>query len=145
MPNNALECGGDVAVGLGEIGRILFENRAHGIDGRVAMKRAFSGKHLVEDGAERENVGTRVSRLAAHLLRRHIADCPHDSSSVGSRDLLRGRFAGSIGFRAGELCQTEIENLGAPIVSDKNVFRLEIAMDNAFLMCCGQSARDLLA
>jgi len=76
VPNNAFECRRDVTVGLGKVGRILFENGAHGIDGRIAVERAFAGEHLVEDGAEREDVGARVSWLAPDLLGRHIATVP---------------------------------------------------------------------
>src|SRR4029077_6605049 len=42
-----------------------------------------------------------------------------------------------------ELRQAEVENLHAPVFDEKNVFRLEVAMNNAPVMGRGQSARHL--
>ena len=57
---------------LGEVRRFLFENRIHDLNSRVAVERTASRYHLVENGAETEDIGTMVDRFTAHLLRRHI-------------------------------------------------------------------------
>ena len=114
--DDALQRGRDVAVGLGEFGRILFQDRAHGVGGRVAVEGALAGEHLVEDGAEGKDVGARICRLTAHLLGRHVADRAHYGAGVGA-DLLRGSVAeGLAAFGASELGKAEIENLYAPVV-----------------------------
>src|SRR5271154_6324290 len=44
----------------------------------------------------------------------------------------------------GQLRQTEVKNLHAPVASDENVFRLQIAVDDSLVMCRSETARDLL-
>ena len=44
--------------------------------GRLSPERAPAGEHLVEDGAEREDVGSMVNGVPAHLLRGHVAHRP---------------------------------------------------------------------
>ena len=100
MPDDALERGRDVAVGLGEVRGILLENSAHGIDGRVAVEGALAGKHFIKDCAEGKNIGARISRFAANLLGRHVAHGAHHGSGIGC-NLLRGSVAGIIGFGPG--------------------------------------------
>ena len=39
--------------------------------------------------------------------------------------------------------QSEVENLYAPIIGDENVFRLDIAMHDAFLVRGSETLRDL--
>ena len=143
MAYDAFERGRYVAVGLGEIGRIFLENCAHGIDGGIAVKGAFAGKHFVKDGPERENVGARVGGLAAGLLGRHVADRAHHHSSFGAH-LLRGFIAGRIRLRAGNLGQAEVENLGAAVVGDEQILRLQVAMHDAFFVRGGKSPGNLL-
>src|SRR5450432_1365118 len=63
MADDAFERGRDGTVGLGQLGRILFEDGAHGFDGAVAVEGALAGEHFVEDGAETEDVGTVVGTI----------------------------------------------------------------------------------
>ena len=43
----------------------------------------------------------------------------------------------------GELRQTEVEDFDVTVFGKKNVFRLQVAMNDATVMSRGQSARDL--
>ena len=61
--DDPLEGRGQAAVRLGEIGRILLEDRVHRLHGRGAAERAPARQHLVEDGAEGEDVGAMVHGL----------------------------------------------------------------------------------
>src|SRR5205814_5939452 len=61
------------------------------------------------------------------------------SSDVCSSDLGRAdEDTGEIAFGAPELCHTEVEDFDAPVAGKKNVFRLEVAVEDAFIMCCNQ-------
>jgi len=50
---------------------------------------------------------------------------------------------GEIAFGARELCHTEVEDFDAPIAGKKNVFRLEVAVEDAFIMRCNQPPRTI--
>ena len=50
---------------------------------------------------------------------------------------------GEIAFGAPELCHTEVEDFDAPVAGKKNVFRLEVAVEDAFIMCCNQPPNNL--
>jgi hypothetical protein len=47
------------------------------------------------------------------------------------------------GFGLSELGQAEVEDFGAAIFGDENIFRLQVAMDDSFFVRCGQSVRNL--
>ena len=93
---------------------------------------AAARRHLVQHHAERKQIRTRVQRLAAHLLRRHVRDRPHRAAGVCQQ-----RIGGRVGFgdlasgeRQRRLCQPEIQNL-RPARREKNVGGLDVAMDDA--------------
>src|SRR5262249_37047028 len=56
MADDPLEARRDVLVGQREIRRILLQDCRHRVGRRFAVKRALSGKHLVENRAKREYV-----------------------------------------------------------------------------------------
>ena len=97
------------------------------------VERALAGEHLVENRAKRKNVGARVGGFSAHLLGRHVAHRAQHSSRFGG-DLHGGRFVGQFGFRTRELGQTEVEDLGLSVIGDEQVLRLQVAMNNTFLV-----------
>ena len=45
----------------------------------------LAGRHLVEQHSEREQVGARVQRLSARLLRRHIRHCAYCRARMRER------------------------------------------------------------
>ncbi len=66
-----------------ELGRLLLQDRRHGLGGGLALERSAPGEHLVEHHAEREDVGAVVGDSAAGLLGRHVPDRAHHRSGVG--------------------------------------------------------------
>jgi len=60
VSHDPLEARRDALIGDGEIRRIFFQDRAHRVGWRVAVKRAFTGEHFVEDGAQCIDVGCRA-------------------------------------------------------------------------------------
>src|SRR5213082_2180537 len=78
-------------------------------------------------------------QLSPDLLWRHVAHCPQDYTGFG---LVRYGF-GVITFRLRQLCQSEVEDLDPSVAGDKDVLRLEVAVDNAFLVSCRQPLRQL--
>jgi len=48
--------------------------------------------------------------------------------------LLRERFAGVARLGTRQLCKAEIEDLRPSVVREKNILRLQVAMDDALLV-----------
>ena len=72
MPDDSFERRRNDRRCRGEGRRLLSQDRAHGVGGRVTLEGALARDHLVENGAEAEDVRARVHRLRAHLLGRHV-------------------------------------------------------------------------
>src|SRR5580692_9296044 len=77
VPHDAAECRRHRAIRLRKFRRIMFQNRAHGLDGTIALKRALPRKHLVQNRAKAEQVRAMIGRQTLHLLGRHVPDRPH--------------------------------------------------------------------
>ena len=73
----------------------------------LPRERRVADQQLEEDGADREQIGSRVERIAGELLGRHVVRRPHDGA--GHRDVGVRLVAGLL-YRAG---QTEVEQLDA--------------------------------
>jgi hypothetical protein len=89
-----------------------------------------SKEHLVEHYTEAPQIGSMIDSFSACLLRAHVR---HGS---GNRALPRG-------CRSREDGDSEIEQLGRAIPRDENVRRLDVPMDDPFLMRGRQGTRDL--
>ena len=128
-----------------EVGQIILEDRRHRVDRRVAPERTPARQHFVQHDAEGEDVRAMVSRKAAHLLRGHVADGAEDrvrrrcSPSTASPVARAGR--GRVGLR--ELGETEVEDFDALVGGDEDVFRLQVAMDDALVVRGGKPAGEL--
>lgn len=121
--------------------RFLAQNRGHGVDLGFATKRAASRHHFVENRAEAENVAAMVDGLAPQLLWGHVCDGADHGPVLGDRGQV---FDGALVFgRSLELGHTEIQNLDAPVMGQKQVLWLEIAMHNEPFMSGGKAVCDL--
>ena len=144
MPHDALEAGRDAAVGLGEVGRLLRQDGAHRVRGRLAVEGALAREHLVEDRTEGKDVAARVGGTAAHLLGRHVAERAENDSGLGS--LRRGRqvrllASETLGLR--ELGEAEVQDLDAAVLGDEEVLGLQISMDDPLLVRRSEAVGDL--
>ena len=72
-------------------------------------------RHLVEDGAEREDIGARVERPALELLGRHVLQRADDRALGGERRAPGGRVSAVDGLlrRPTQLREAEVEQLRA--------------------------------
>jgi len=135
-----------MCVSGGKLGRLVFQNRGHGLDASVAAKRARAREHFVENCAERENVRAEIGGLATNLLGRHVScRAKYDAGESGvARSDFRLRLIGILDLRLHELGQTEIENFHAAVAREENVVGLQIAVDDAFVVGGGEAAGDLI-
>jgi hypothetical protein len=144
MPDHAIEPRRDVPVRLGKVWRLPRQDRAHRVGGRLAVERAVTREHLVEDRAEGEDVASRVGRLSPHLLRRHVAERAEHDARLGARRggrqirLLAPAFLGVRQFR-----QTEVEDLEPAILRDEEVLGLQVPVDNPLLVGRCEAVRNL--
>ena len=96
-----------------------------------AVERELPGEHLVEDDAERPDVGAGVDVLAAELFGRHVGDGADGAAGAGQAGL------------AGDLGQAEVGDAGRPVLGDEDVGRLDVAVDDAARVGGGQAVGDL--
>ncbi len=104
--------------------RLLVENRVEDFDGRVGREGRVAGQHLVEDGAEREQVRSRVDVPALQLFRSGVLRCADDRAWQREP---HARFV-SRAPRRRRGRQPEVEQLH-PVGRQENIGRLEIPMD----------------
>ncbi len=95
--------------------------------------------HLVENRAKGEQVRACIQVFAARLFGRHVGDRADGRTRTRQLFLRQTGCGHSRGTAFGDLSrrflrQSEIENLGLPALSDKDVSWLDIAMDDAFRM-----------
>jgi hypothetical protein len=101
----------------------------------VAAERGDAGDHLVEQGAEREEVGPVVHRLAHHLFRRHGIGGAEDHARLRERLILVSALD--------ELREAEVQDLRAAGRGHHDVAGFQIAMDDPVGMRLGEPAGDL--
>jgi hypothetical protein len=127
-----------------ERSRLLLENRRHRFRGGVALERAAAREHLVQHGPEGEDVGTRVGRVAAHLLRRHVAHgAEHRAGVRGPHQGRRVRVVGSPARSGVVPGEAEVEDLDPAVAGHEQVLGLEVAVDHALGVRGRQSVREL--
>jgi hypothetical protein len=92
------------------------------LDRRAAPERRGAAEHLVEQRAHAEEIRARVSRLTAGLLGRHISRRAEESA--------RHRALARDGLGLRPLRETKIEDLDAAIHCQKDVGRLQVAVNH---------------
>ena len=92
--------------------------------GDGAGERQLAGEHLIEDHAHGVDVGAAVAALALHLLRSDVIGRAQHGGEVGVSEAPRGRVTGN----------AEIDELDVVVFVDHDVFRLEVAVDDAIGM-----------
>ncbi len=65
--------------------RIVAQDRGEKLGRGVAQERTAARRHLVQDHAEREQIGAMVDRLPLDLLRRHVGDRALEPALGGDR------------------------------------------------------------
>ena len=82
-PDDALESGRNLALRPRQLSGLVLQDRVQGLHRGAPLESATATQHLVEDGAEGEDVGACVRRLTAHLLGGHVADRPQNRTWIG--------------------------------------------------------------
>ena len=127
--------------GLGERD-VLFQDRGHGLDARRLLEGMAARNHLREDDAQRELVGPLVDGLGAHLLRGHVARRAQHRAGIGSSQL--GLFVGRRrDVSVDQLRHAEIEQLDPLVAGQKDVLRLDVAVDHTLLVRGRERLREL--
>src|SRR5580704_9603125 len=117
-------------LGIGDLGALGFFLNAlvHHLQSGFAGEGHIARDHFVEDQAVGVNITALVGGLAFYLLGRHITRGAHEGAGARHAD---GAFVE--GFR-----ETEVGNENLIVFVDKNVLRLQVAMDDAFAVGGGE-------
>lgn len=136
--DHALECRWNLTLGRGLRRRhrhphaVLVKYR----ECRVPLERHGARDHLVQDHPERVDVGPCVHRVAEGLLGGHVVRRSDDDTGRRERDLLLRQFR-----------DAEVEDLdpklAVPIRGEKQVRRLEVAVNDRAFMCLGEAGARL--
>src|SRR4030095_4689437 len=118
----------------------LVQDRMHGVYIVFTGKRALARHHFVKDHPEREDVASMINPSAEDLLRGHVIYRSHDSPGLCPHVNYRFLSAVYLGLiAAGELGESEVEDLGVSIAADHQVLGFEIAVHNSILVCFSES------
>jgi hypothetical protein len=105
--------------------RVVVDDLADRLHRALALERGAPGEHLVENRAQRVDVGRRtdLSRVPSPLLGGHVAGRAHDLAALGLP-----------GVRVDPLGQAEVGDLGHAVCGVKDITGLEVAMDDPGLV-----------
>ena len=102
------------------------------------------GKHLAQKDSESEDVGSRVGGLSFQLLGRHVRKGSQDGAAVGQHPATCFRLAVPEAITRNFLGEAEIQHLHVAFIGDRNVVRLQVAMNDSFLVRSFQSLGNLV-
>jgi len=140
--NQAREPRRQVGPSGGDRFRLVPQRRGQCFHRRSTVKRWNAARHLIENRAEGEEIGTGVDVLPGQRLGRGIACRTDDDATLG--ESLHRHYGGNrIAIGLADSCQTEVKNLRGSLARDEDVLRLEIAMHDATLMSGGERISDL--
>ena len=137
--HDALQFGRSLGVEVAQRRRLDCQDLLKCLRRSLAAKRTPSRDRLVDNAAEREDVGARIRGESGDLLWRDVPDRPHDSATARqgcSRRLTDLRLHE-------KLRQPEVENLCVAVRRDHDVFRLQVTMDDVRLVCARECVSDL--
>ena len=143
LPDNAFKFLGKPGIQRHRRRRFGVQHRIQGHDHVIAGEGLLPGGHFVEHDAEGKQVGARVKLLAARLLRRHVNRGSGNHAYRGQGVFDRRLFAGGHPLVPQQFGQTKVEDLGLSRGSNKDVGRLDIAMNDALGVGSGKRVRYL--
>ena len=117
------------------------QDRSEDDGGRLARERVTPGGALVQDDAERKQIGPRVQLVPRRLFGRHVGHGPsRDACNRAIR--LVGRRARQSESRR-QFRETEVQDLHVPELGQENVARLDVAVDDPLVVGRVQRIGDL--
>ena len=127
--------------------RIAIQDSRHYVDRSWRRKRLAPGDHLVEHAAEAPDICARIDLHASGLFGRHVVRGAEHHADCGVDEILsrRHRIALERMPFAAEFRETEIKHFNDPIVTQHDVVRLDIAMDDTDRVRRRERACDLNA
>ena len=137
VPHNTFHRWRNIEGSFREFRRFLFEDRAHGIGCCFTMKCAFSGDHLVNNGAEGEDVRASICVFPSDLLRGHIADRIVPMTTPGSVAACMVGASPPSRANSGRVSFAKPGNLGfftSAVIGDEKVFRFQVAMHDPLVV-----------
>ena len=108
---------------------------------RVAVERPASRDHLMQQHADRKQIRSRAYGFPSQLLGRHV--CDGADHLAGSCDEISRFRVGSRRRIVEAMRNAEVQNLQQAGGRDEEIFRLEVAMDDATAMRRVEAAGDL--
>jgi hypothetical protein len=124
-----------------EVG-LVFDHGGEGFGHVLALKKPLAGEHFVEHDAESPDVDALVDNFAARLLRRHIGGGAEDDAHARGHCFSWG-VGGERRCFTRPLGQAEIEHFDRAVGLDLDVARLQIPVNDAFVMRGFKRVRDL--
>jgi len=116
---------------------LLGQDRGQRVRNRLAPEGLLAREHLVEHGAESEDVAALVHGLAAGLLGAHVRGGAKQDGAAGEGGGGQGWRLGGVGGGGivGEgFGKAEVEHLDLALGGDLDVRRLQVAVDDAALV-----------
>ena len=103
----------------------------------LAVECSPAGEHLVQDAAEGPDVAALVRLASFRLLGRHVGGRTEDHAPAGHRGPGNRRRRGDVGgsgFRVCELGEAEVQDLHRAVRPERDVGRLQVAVDDPLLV-----------